>query len=157
MVFETRYSFFPLNRLKYLKYKYSGFLFKIWKHIPCQIIIPTLCVEYQTLYVQLQWTNAFFVLCHLWKGPYGNIRRTYKNCVPQLWMPLVLAKSRGIKFLKKTTESAHTHTRSRCITLHSVVRHINLCLKSFDTFKNQCWTLKPLPTGQDNYWKIYAN
>lgn len=68
------------------------------------------CVENQTLlYTQLEWTNGFSMLWHLWKGACGNIR-FYKNCVAQPWMHLVLAKSRGNTFFKLTTPEKCTHT-----------------------------------------------
>lgn len=100
--------FFPLNHLKYNQ----GFLFKIMQtHSMSNYYFYFVCrISNIILYIQLQWTNAFFILCHLWKGPYGNVRRSYKNHVAQLWMPLVLAKSRGNKFFKENyTRKVHTH------------------------------------------------
>lgn len=112
MIFETRCSFFSIKALKILKiYILKDFFLRSWKHVKCQTIISTLCVENQTLlYTQLEWTNCFSVLCHLWKGAYGNVIRLYKNCVAQPWMHLVLAKSRGNKFFKQTTPEKCRHT-----------------------------------------------
>lgn len=79
--FWNKMLFFPIKALKIFEIQiFQNFFLGSWKHMQSQIIISTMCIENQTwLYTQLEWTNGFSILCHLWKGAYGNIRRLIKT------------------------------------------------------------------------------